>query len=252
MKTLLLVLTLFSLSAASDNTNKATPVVVELFTSEGCSSCPPADSLLQHLDTQPVAGAQVIVLSEHVDYWDHIGWKDPFSSKLISDRQGMYARQFNTGSVYTPEMVVDGSAEFVGSDSRQAQRAIAKAQSTQKLPVLISDPLIDRSGDVSAHVEIGGLGDRSGSHSADVIAVLALDHAESQVLRGENGGRRLQHVAVVRSLSKVGTIDKGKGFAQEIHLKTDGGQTPPDLRLIVFIQDPGSGRILGAALHSLR
>ena len=137
-------------------------------------------------------------------------------------------------------------------DSWQAQRAIAKAQSVEKLPVLISDPLIDRSGAVQAHVEIGGLAESLHAKSADVIAILALDHAESQVLRGENEGRRLQHVAVVRNLSRVGTVSKTNGFSQDIHLKTDSGLTPPDLRLVVFVQDSGSGRILGAAVHSLR
>jgi hypothetical protein len=101
-------------------------------------------------------------------------------------------------------------------------------------------------------VEVGALTDTFHAKSADVIAVLALDHAESQVLRGENQGRRLQHVAVARNLSKVGTIGKTGGFSQEIHLKADSDLTPADLRLIVFVQDPGSGRILGAAVHSLR
>ena len=250
MKALLVVLALLAFSAASDTPSKAAPVVVELFTSEGCSSCPPADALLQRLDRQPVPGAQLIVLSEHVDYWNHIGWKDPFSSALFSERQGMYAQRFNTGSVYTPEMVVDGSAEFVGSDDRQAQRAIAKAQSAEKLPVLISDATVDGSGAVKAHVEIGGIADSLRVRSADVIAVLALNHAESQVLHGENEGRRLQHVSVVRSLTKVGSVSTVKGLSQNIVLKTDA--KPADLRLVVFVQDAGSGRILGAALHPLR
>src|SRR5438477_8572780 len=110
-----------------------TPVVVELFTSEGCESCPPADVLLQQLaTTQPVAGVQIIPLSLHVDYWDQLGWKDRFSSAALTNRQRVYGTRFNVDSVYTPQMVVDGRAELVGSDGAAARKAIGRAATSAR------------------------------------------------------------------------------------------------------------------------
>jgi hypothetical protein len=228
------------------------PVLVELFTSEGCSSCPPADSLLQKLDAQPVAGVQLIVLSEHVDYWNQIGWKDPYSSGLFSNRQSVYARRFGGSTVYTPQMIVDGTQEFVGSDGHEAQKAIEKARSTEKLPVSISNTSIATSGMLHAHVDIPVLPESLRSKSADVFIVTALNHAESQVLRGENEGRHLSHVAVVQSVTKVGSLNKIKNFTEDLYVKVDPGSQTENLRVVVFVQESGSGRILGAALQQLR
>src|SRR4051794_37883402 len=109
--------------AAKPGAAPPTPIVVELFTSEGCESCPPADVLLQQLaSTQPVAGAQIIPLSLHVDYWDQLGWKDRFSSALLTNRQRTYGARFNIDSVYTPQIVVDGRSELVGSDGAAARK----------------------------------------------------------------------------------------------------------------------------------
>src|SRR5258708_30693112 len=105
-----------------------TPVIVELFTSEGCSDCPPADVLLEKLiATQPIGGAEIIGLGQHVDYWDRLGWKDRFSSSALTNRQQLYQTRFGTESIYTPQMVVDGRTEFVGSDASAARKAIEKA-----------------------------------------------------------------------------------------------------------------------------
>src|SRR5271154_6605778 len=116
------------------------PVLVELFTSEGCSSCPPADGLLMELDRkQPVPGANIVVLSEHVDYWNSLGWRDPYSSHQWSERQDDYGRRFGLDSVYTPQMVIDGSREVNGSDSRAVLAAVQRSAGSPPLPLDISD-----------------------------------------------------------------------------------------------------------------
>ena len=228
--------------------NTPAPVLVELFTSEGCSSCPPADALLQQLDrTQPVDGARLIVLSEHVDYWNHIGWTDPYSSRFFSDRQSVYSDRFGLSSVYTPQMVVDGATEFVGSDPRLASQAVQKALAGPKVAVKISGVSLDASRTLQAHIETDALPENSKVRKADVYLVAALSHAESQVLRGENGGRRLSHVGVVQSLTKVGSIEAGKSFAQDVHVKLDSRADPANLRVIAFIQQAGQRQVLGVA-----
>src|SRR5712664_4991297 len=137
-----------------DDTSRA-PVLVELFTSEGCSSCPPADALLERLDrSQQLSGADLIVLSEHVDYWNDIAWKDPYSSPEYSERQSAYAAQFGLGTIYTPQMIVDGHFEFVGSDERRAREAIANATKVMKTPVSVASSLSDEKTAV-LHIETG-------------------------------------------------------------------------------------------------
>ncbi|HYM06508.1 MAG TPA: DUF1223 domain-containing protein [Terriglobales bacterium] len=250
---LLVVVSAFLFSAASDtsHTSAPSPVLVELFTSEGCSSCPPADALLQQLDrTQPVSGAQLIVLSEHVDYWNHIGWTDPYSSRFFSDRQNAYSDRFGLNSVYTPQMVVDGNAEFVGNDSRQASQAVVKALALPKVAVRISGISLDASKTLQAHIDTDALPPALKVRKADVYLVLALKHAESQVLRGENSGRRLTHVGVVQSLAKIGSIEAGNTFSQDVHVKLDPKTDLSNLRVIAFVQQPGQRRVLGAAQQS--
>src|SRR6202030_277494 len=150
-----------------DDSAARTSVLIELFTSEGCSSCPPADALLEKLDrSQPVRGADLIVLSEHVDYWNDIGWKDPYSSREYSERQSAYAARFGRGVVYTPQMVIDRHSELVGSDERGAIQAVENETKFAKVPLSLSAIRFDSNNKLSTHVEAGPLGPAAAAHSA--------------------------------------------------------------------------------------
>ena len=221
-----------------------TPVLVELFTSEGCSSCPPADRFLEKLDHQPVAGAEMIVLSEHVDYWNHIGWRDPYSSHLYSERQSAYGQRLGLDSVYTPQIVVDGASEFVGSNTGLAEKVFAKALAAPKIRVQLS--LVSKEAkSLHAHVDAGSLEPSFGAREADVYVAVALNRAESQNSSGENAGHKLAHVAVVREIRKLGVIKQAQGFSQDIQLNL--GPASGNLRLIAFVQEPRQGKVLAKA-----
>jgi hypothetical protein len=226
----------------------ASPVFVELFTSEGCSSCPPADALLAQMDaTQPVPGAQLIVLSEHVDYWDHDGWKDPYSSALLTERQSGYVHALGLGNPYTPQIIVDGTSELRASGPEQFAQILQKAAGAPKVPVSISSLSIEGRSPpvVQGRIEVDG---RSEKHNADIFVVVALDHAESQVLHGENTGRHLTHVAVAQQFIKVGKLEKQKTFDQDFHVKLRPGTDATNIRIVALVQESAFGRVLGAAL----
>ena len=222
------------------------PVLVELFTSEGCSSCPPADAVLEKLDTQPFPNMLIIALSEHVDYWNHDGWTDPYSSHANTERQEGYGRLFNLQSVYTPQLIVDGSKELVANDPKQVEKVFTQAVAEAKVPVRITNVRLE-DGVIRAHIDV----DASPNHTkGDVDFVVALNQAESQVLKGENAGHRLTHVAVVRSFSKIGKLDSGHAFSQDVSVKLENAKDS-DLRVIAFVQKSGMGRVLGAAMEKL-
>jgi len=234
-------------AAASGDNSTRTPVLVELFTSEGCSDCPPADALLQKLDRiQPITGVDLIVLSEHVDYWNSIGWKDPYSSHKYSERQSAYGDKFRLSSVYTPQMVVDGQFQFVGSDEREAIRAIQSAAKTEKAQLMLSSIHFDGTNKLSVHLEAGPLPSSAEAKSANIFLAVADESDESHVSRGENAGRTLKHVAVLRDLVPVGQVNKNGGFSRDITLDHDAGNRR-DLRVVGIIQDSSGGRILGVA-----
>jgi hypothetical protein len=218
------------------------PVLVELFTSEGCSDCPPADRLLEELDkTQPIAGAHAIVLSEHVTYWDHQGWRDPFSLEEMTERQKEYVYRFGLQDSYTPQMVVDGAAQFVGNNAQALEAAMQAAVARPKVDLAIEKAQWENG---AAEFTVHGAADAG----ARLVAVLAADETHSEVAHGENAGRTLQHVAVVRVMKEFGgnTVDGRE-------LKIAGGslthkeEANGPVRLVVFLVDHKTGHVLGAA-----
>ncbi len=235
---------------AEDAAARPPAVLVELFTSEGCSSCPPADALLATLDRrEPASGVEAIVLSEHVDYWNHGGWRDPYSSPAYSERQLAYAKRLGLDDVYTPQMVVDGASQFVGSDARRARTSIQQAAQAQKAIVHIAS-LGDSGGPLlRVLVEIDPLPPSLGATQADVYFAVAQNQATSQVLAGENGGRSLHHVAVVRSLKLIGRMSRGVSFRQELPVNLGKSTSPSQMRFVAFVQERGQGRVLGAAMQ---
>ncbi len=248
---MVLVAFLLSSSRAESKENaQATPVLVELFTSEGCSSCPPADALLMRLEKlQPVNGAKIIVLSQHVDYWNRLGWTDPFSSALFSRRQNDYADSFGTSGIYTPQMVVDGQAEFVGSDASRAQQAISRAAAQPKAPIIAVFTIDAKSDRAHVRVEVGSIPAGVPLDNADVLLAVTEANLSTNVPRGENSGRTLQHTGVVRTLKSLGALAKSKVFEEDVKLPASWQRK--NLSAVVFLQDRSNRRVLGAEMAML-
>jgi hypothetical protein len=235
----------------SIGSDSRSPVLVELFTSEGCSDCPPADALLKTLDqSQPVPDAELIVLSEHVDYWDSDGWRDPYSAHDLTLRQQGYADHFRLDTPYTPQMVIDGSAQILGSDERAALANIEKAAAVSKIPVQVQLSSIHLEGDkgVAMHIDIGSAASAQ-SASGDVWVALADDSDRSSVKAGENAGHVLSHVAVVRRLTKVGKAAHGM-FSGDVTVPAKDANLRK-LRVVVFVQAASYGRILAVGTAQL-
>ncbi len=220
------------------------PVLVELFTSEGCSSCPPADALLARLDQQQWLGnAEIIALEEHVDYWDQLGWRDPYSSSQWTERQQDYAATFRNDGVYTPQMVVDGRIEFVGNSQSRARTAIAEAAREPKAEIGLTKQS-DSNGKATFSIAVK-MAPQSEGQKTQVWLAVTETGLHSNVLHGENAGEDLHHAAVVRSLRKVG--DATNSYSSEQDVRLDSGWKKENLRVVVFVQDPKSKHIVGAA-----
>ena len=232
-------LSLTLLTGTSVAAPATTPVVVELFTSEGCSSCPPADALLTKLHQAGVVeGAEVLILSEHVDYWNRLGWTDRFSSAALTQRQGDYARHFGLDSSYTPQMVIDGHAEIVGNDEGGVRRKVAAAARSPK-PVQV---MLRWSSEGHLQVDVNGTEDKD----EKVLLAITEDGLSTQVGSGENGGRTLRHSGVVRELREIGSLSHGQ-FSSTIEVARRSDWKTENLRAVVFVQKPGHGDVTGAA-----
>ena len=224
-----------------ENQTKTTPVLIELFTSEGWSSCPPADRALAFIGKeQPASGAEIITLALHVDYWNYLGWRDEFSSPLFSQRQDLYGKKFKLESIYTPQMVVDGEAQFTGSDTNRAivsaveaakkkKGNIEFARDDEKLKIIVKD--------LPEHAD------------STVFLAIAEDNLSSKVSRGENRGQKLEHVSVARALNSIGAVEGKKdnadftlSFQNELAAQKDWKKE--NLKIIVFVQENESRRIL--------
>ena len=222
------------------------PVIVELFSSEGCSTCPPADEYIATLDRdQPIDGVQVIALELHVDYWDDHGWKDPFSSHDVSVRQRQYASVLENHSTFTPEIVFDGNKLMVGGDEDRARVQILASAREAKARVAIE--LVGR-GKVSMTVV-----DAPALEGDTLEAWLAVteSHLETAVGSGENGGRTLAHAPVLRQLQKLGVV-AGPTFSREVAVDIPLSWKPNALRFVAFVQRAVSRKIDGAAACNAR
>ena len=228
----------------------AVPVLVELFTAEGCSSCPPADTLLEKMiEQQPAAGAEIVALGEHVDYWDRLGWKDRFSSAALTSRQQKYAERSRGGDIYTPQMVVDGQDAFVGSDLAAARRAIERAIAAPHGVVRLALDLPE-SNVVRVAATVSGLPPASPGDRADLLVAVTEDHLRTDVKRGENQGRTLTHAAVVRELRTV-TEAVGSSSSAEARIKLASDWQRPHLKVVAFVQERGSRRVLATAVAAV-
>jgi len=215
------------------------PVVIELFTSEGCSSCPPADDLLADLIGEAQShGQPVYAMAFHVDYWDRLGWRDPFSSGDNSARQRRYAAAFGTDQVYTPQMVINGKSGFNGSDAREARKQV---QAELEKPVLL-EPTITPEKVLDGRLTIGYA--VKGAPKGMMINVAVVERSvTTRVERGENGGRNLRHSNVVRAFGTAMLTETG---ADKLELRLPESLDPKNALVIGFVQDGKSMAVMGA------
>lgn len=221
--------------ARTGSKTERTPIVVELFSSEGCSSCPPADAYLATLDAaQPLDGVDVIALEFHVDYWDDIGWKDPFSSREYSDRQYAYAHALPDHRVYTPELVVQGRFSIAPGEGARVQKL--SRERSAKVSVRRQGSLV--------HVSAADIPPASKDEREVWLAVTERG-LRTHVTAGENRGRTLSHAPVVRRFVRLGTVN-GAAYDGETSIAMDASWDPSRTSFVALVQERTSRKILGA------
>jgi hypothetical protein len=227
---------------------KRIPVIIELFTSEGCNTCPPADKYLQTLvREQPIDGVEIIPLQEHVDYWNRHGWTDPFSSAQFSNRQGYYATFFKLSAIFTPQLIVDGTRQLNGKTGTAPITEAAKGFKGS-IDLKIEKEEADK---LSLRVKVSDLPKISDADKTVALLAITENNLKSEVSAGENKGSVFKHMAVTRYMKNIGEItDKEMSFSVDLPL--DAGWKRNDLSAVVFLQEIGSRRIVGATKISLK
>ncbi len=221
-------------SLAGDTIQSSNVTVIELFTSEGCSSCPPAEANLGKL----VDRDDIIALAYHVDYWDYIGWADPYASPEHTKRQRQYALTLRNRTIYTPQMVFQGVYDTPGSRMGQIEDGYAEARKVPRIPVAM-----ELADDGMLHIRIGN----GVANDANVLLVTYRQRASTEVTRGENAGRLLEHRNVVQSVEKIGHWnDVALNLS---HMRPEAGETA--IGCAILLQESSGGRIIGAAAMDL-
>ena len=240
-----MVMTFFVIHTESRGSESVPAVVVELFTSEGCSSCPPADALLSEMaERSPVQGVEFIPLSLHVDYWNRLGWTDPFSMKQFSDRQGKYSEHLTGQGIYTPQLVVNGKTDCVGSDREAVIRQVSEAAATKRATLGLK--WTKEKENRHLNIEWGNL--PAGDAKYALMLAVTEDGLETKVDRGENAGKALRHDGVVRQLEDIGAVDVSVADRTKDHLvAVDPSWKPEHLHVVVFLQNQETMEIVAAA-----
>jgi|SRR5579862_4472514 len=229
----------------TDGAPAGDPVVLELFTSQGCSDCPPADALLSELGSSTKG---VIPLAYHVDYWNHLGWSDPFSSREFSQRQSDYARAMNLAEQYTPQMVVGGASQFIGSDAGRIARAISAAHSVSTPGRVSLHASVDGKSSRSVQIKLKAQLDPASTSEPYVVMVAVFENGLfTKIGAGENDGREITYDYTVRKLLPALELKSAKAVEKNVSIDLDPSWSANHLGAAAFIQNASSLKILGAA-----